>query len=290
MFVCNTGSDSISRVNLNSFKEDRRIKLNNISGKVGPHGLCSWKSNIIVANSYSSSIVIIDIMFRDKLEEYYIGGHCNDVAVIGNTAFIVCGECNNVIVFDLESKKVEEEIPCGDFPHSIEVDKDNKFIVIANMNEDSITLVETDKRQVITNIKVGNYPTKAIFTSDSKYIMVCESYLGSDQEGSINVIDLDTLRSLKVIKSGSGPVDIFQDKDMCYVSNFNDESVSCLYIDELEVVKKIKLEGMPRGICKKGRYLYVSDSYKNKLICYDIYNETKKIITVGNEPTDIILI
>lgn len=64
-------------------------------------------------------------MERDaKIESYYIGMHCNDVAVLNKEAYIICGECNNVVIFDLLKNRISEEIPCGNLPHSITLNKE----------------------------------------------------------------------------------------------------------------------------------------------------------------------
>lgn len=290
LYVCNTGSDYLSRVNLESFEETDRITLNNKLGKVGPHGLYCWKSDLITANSYSNSISRIDMVKGIEGNSYYIGMHCNDVGVFADEAYIACGESNNIVVFDLNLDKIVEEIPCGIFPHSIAIDKNTGTVAVANMGSDSVTLIGCSSRENIREIKVGPYPTKCVFSRDGKKLFVCESNLGSDATGTIAIISLPYCGVEARIPAGKGSVDICCLEQVCYVSNFSEGSLSVIYLQDMEQVKTINIGGMPRGIANKGRYLYIGDNYGNRLIRYDIYNERKKIIPIGGEPTGIIVI
>ncbi|MDP4091289.1 MAG: YncE family protein [Bacillota bacterium] len=290
LFVCNTGSDSLSRINLKSFREEERIALNNSENKIGPHGLCPWKNGVITANSYSSSISIIEGIGKAAIEEYYIGGNCNGVAVFKGFAFITCGESNNIVVFDLENRRISEEIPGGNLPHSVDVSDKLGLIVITNMENDSISIMDCSNHEIVKNIPVGSYPTKAIFSMDNKSILVCESNLGSDNDGYVNIISMDNFVSYRKIRAGKSPIDIFCGDNMCYAANFSEGCVSFIYLDEMDLVKEIHVGGMPRGIVKKGRFLYVGDNYGNQLVRYDIFNDKKQAIAIGREPTGMTLL
>jgi DNA-binding beta-propeller fold protein YncE len=286
LFVCNTSSDYISKVNLAMFKEECKILLGlDKNNRVGPHGMCVYKDMLLVANSYSNSLSIISLAEEKEIENYFIGMHCNGVEVFEDNAYIICGELNNVIVFNLIKKKIIEEIPCGSFPHSISISKSKKCIVVSNMHSDNITLIDCRNRESIFNIKVSSYPTKAIFDQSGKYILVCESNMGIGPNGTLCIIEGTNLKVIERIKVGNSPVDIFCDKHSSYISNFGDGSVSIVDIDKLKEVKKIKLGGMPMGIFKSGRYIYVGDNYNNLLIQVDVEKENKKAISIGGEPT-----
>jgi YVTN family beta-propeller protein len=290
LYICNTASDYISRINVEKFIEANKIPLNSRFGKSGPHGICCWKSDIITANSYSNSISKIDIINGKEMGSYYIGGNCNDVEVYRDEAYITCGEANNLTIFDLNINKIVEEIPCGNFPHSISINRQKGLIAVANMESDSVTIIDCSDKEHSKEIKVGSYPTKAIFSKDKEYIYVCESNLDSDDNGAISIISLNSLTILKRISVGKGPVDLCCDDKLCYISNFTEGSISIVYLKDMEEIKKVYLGGMPRGIVNKDRYLFIGDNYCNTLIRYDIYKDRKKSIPIGGEPTGMILV
>ncbi|KAJ50453.1 YVTN family beta-propeller protein [Clostridium tetanomorphum] len=293
LFICNTSSDCISKVNLDTFKEENKITLNvdNYYNKVGPHGICNYKEDrLIIANSYSNSISIIDIEENREKDTHFIGMHCNDVVVYKDQAYIICGETNNVVVFDLIKNKLLEEIPCGSLPHSIALNKEKKILLTCNMENDSITLIDCENKDNVKNIKVGTYPTKALFSIDGQYIIVCESNLGSDFRGSISIISLKNFRVLYRIQVGNSPVDMFLENEFCYISNFGDGSVSVININYYEEVKKLNVGGMPRGIIKLNDSIYVGDNYNNLLLKVNIDTGNKKNIPIGGEPTGMLLL
>lgn len=291
LYICNTSSDCISKVNLESFREESKITLAPINfGKVGPHGICRYNERLLVANSYGDSLSVINIKENREIESFFIGAHCNDAVVYNDYAFIICGELNSVIVFDLQKNKLVEEIPCGNLPHSIALNKEKKLLIISNMENDTVTLIDCENRENFKNIKVGSYPTKAVFTNDGQYIIVCESNLGSDFKGSISILSAKNYKLLYRIPAGNSPVDMFLEGEYCYVSNFGEGTISIIDICYYEEIKKINLGGMPRGIIKIGDYLYVGDNYNNLLIKVHIESENKKSIPIGGEPTGMILI
>lgn len=289
LYICNMASDYVSKVDLGAFEEKERIMLNNKGMKVGPHGICCWNDDIITANSYGNSITRIDMLQEKDNASYYIGRHCNDVDVFKDVAYIICGESNDIVAFDLTCNKIIEEIPCGSLPHSIAINKSNGLIAVSNMQSDSITLIDPNINDSLKEIKVGAYPTKAIFCRDGKNIFVCESNLGSDKMGTVSIVSLESFTIVGRIKVGKAPIDLWCDGHVCYVSNFNEGTVSTVYIEDMEEVKKIDIGGMPRGIVKKGRYLYIGDNYNNLLVKYDIYMDKKKVIPIGGEPTGMII-
>lgn len=292
LYVCNTSSDCVSKVNLNSFSEEKKIllKSNSMNGRVGPHGVCVNNDKLIIANNYSDSISILNISNEIEENNYYIGIHCNDVVVFENNAYIICGDLNNLVVFDLISNKITEEIPCGSLPHSICLNKEKKLLLVSNMEDDSITLIDCVNNENIKSIRVGAYPTKAQFTVDGQYSLVCESNIGSDYKGSIAIMSLKNYRVVNRITAGNSPIDMCCNESFCFVSNFGDGTVSIIDINHYREDKRIIVGGMPRGIIKYGENIYVGDNYNNLLIRVNIKDENKKYIPIGGEPTGMILI
>lgn len=288
LYICNTAADSISKVHLEKFEEER-IKLCNKNGKVGPHGICCWGSDLIVANSYSNTISKVDIVSGREIGSFYIGKHCNDVEVYNCEAYVTCGESNSVVIFDLAQNRIVEELPCENNPHSIAVHPKG-LIAISNMESDSITLIDGENKENNKTIKVGAFPIKVQFSKDGSILYVCESNLGSDKPGSIGIISISQMKIKSRVPVGKCPVDICIDGKEGYVSNFNGGSISVLNLEADEEIKRIEIGGMPRSIIMKDRYLYIGDNYNNLLIRYDVYKSRKKAMSIGSEPTGMTLV
>ena len=291
LYICNTSTDTISKINLVDFKEEKQISLRLKSqNKIGPHGICLYEDKLLIANSFGNSLSIVSIIEEEEVENYFIGMHCNDVEVYEHNAYIICGELNNIIVFNLMMKKIIEEIPCGSYPHSIDISKYTALAVVANMHSDSITIFDCLNCENVYQIAVSEYPTKAVFSEDGQYIFVCESKLGLKSCGSLRIIDINSLKTVAKIKLGNSPVDICTSQEYCYISNFGDGTISVLDINKLKVIKKIRVGGMPRGIMVHEKYVYAGDNYNNLLVQVDIEKGNKKVISIGGEPTGMTLI
>lgn len=291
LFVCNGYSDNIAIVNTNIFEKVQEISLKQDGNeRIGPHSMCIYKNKLLVANNYSNSLCIININDKKVEKSIFIGMNCNDVKVIDNNAMVVCGDINNIVNYSIEKDEIEEEIPCGNMPHSIDIHESLKNIIVSNMNSDSITFFKYNDTNSVSNIRVGEYPTKSLFSEDGKLIFVCESNIGSDKCGSISILSSHNLKILHRIPVGNSPVDMFIEKTMCFVSNFGDGTISIIDLKKFAEVSRIEVGGTPRGIIKDREKIYIGDNFNNIMLCVNLNNHNKKSIYIGEEPTGMLII
>lgn len=290
LYVCNTFSDCISKIDIDKFlpMDDIFFKSSN-SDKIGPHGICRYKDKIITADSFFNGISVIDENKKD-IKNYFIGMNCSNIITLENNAYITCSDSNDIIVFDLWKKEINELIPCGTFPFSIDIDKNKKLLLVSNMMDDSISVIDFSSKDNSRKIRVGHYPTKALFTSGGEYIIVCESNIGMDSRGSIAVISTKSSQILKRIPVGNCPTGICINCSTCYVSNFGDGTISILNINDKKEQRRINIGGMPKEIAMYDRYIFIADYYNNAIFKIDIYNEDKLKIKVKNEPNGLLIL
>lgn len=287
IYVCNSGSDDISVVDPDNLFEIRKISLKEGSDRVGPHAVCKYKNSIVVTNAYNNTLTLIDFNKKKVYKNYFIGMRCCDVKVINNNAYVVCGDSNTVIKYNLKEELIEEVVPCGYMPHSIDLNVKNEMFVTSNMLSSNITIFQDENKGQIDTIRVGEYPTKAIFTCDGENIIVSESNIGTNNVGSINIISVRNKLSVSKIKVGKWPVDIWCNENLLFSANFGDGTISVINLKNFKEVKRIYLGGMLRGIVKYKNNIFVNDNYNNSLICVDILKNKKKVIPIGSEPTGI---
>ncbi|EQB90170.1 YVTN family beta-propeller protein [Clostridium punense] len=289
LYVCNTTCDSIDKINIESFTVENTIPLTGVNrGRIGPHGLWIHDKLLFTSNCYDDSISIVSLE-NGMVETLYLGSNCRDICVLGNHAYIICGDSNNIVSFDITRREIVELIPCGNSPHSIDCCSKNNEIVVANINSDSITLFDALYGSNIYSIDVGPYPTKAIITLDGNYILVCESNMGYGGRGSVSMISTKTRKVIHRVPVGSCPFDMCCDEKYCYVTNYGEGTISVIDIYNHEEIKRIRIGGMPRGILSDNKHIFVGDSYNNLLVKIDKNTENKKIIPINGEPTGMIL-
>lgn len=281
--VCNTGSDSISRIDTYNLKVEN-LYLSVGDTPFGPHGLILYNNNVIAANNYNNSISLIDILSFKEIDNIYIGAHPNNISIAENMVYVTCGESNSVIVYDLSNNRINYKIPTGRFPHDIILYEEQNMIFVSNMGEESISVIDIEKNKEIKRISVENTPLKIAVSNDRRYLYVCMSYLGYDQNGYVGIVSLDNLQLIAKIMVGYSPVDIFEENGYLYVSNLCEGSISIVNLHTMKEESRIEVGGMPRGIIKVENIIYSGD-YENGVVNVINISENKiKAITVGREP------
>lgn len=281
--LCNTGSDSLSRINTYDQKVEN-LYLTNGAEPFGPHSLALYDKSVIVTNNYNNSISLIDLRDFKEVKNLYIGAHPNNISIINKILYVTCGESDSVIVYNLKDESIDFEISTGRFPHDIILYKEKNILFVSNMGDNSISIIEAEKNEVVQKIAVENTPLKIAVSNNRRYLYVCMSYLGYDQDGYVGIVSLDNLKLIDKIKVGYSPVDLFEDNGYLYISNLCGGSISIVDLNKGIEVKRIHVGGMPRGIIKINDIIYSGD-YQNGIVnLINLKEKEIKAITVGKEP------
>lgn len=288
IYVCNSYSDSLSMVNCDTFKELKRINLSSFKQRVGPHGICKYKDNIITANKYSNDISCINDNHY-QINNYFIGNSCSDLKVIGDMCYISCSDSNDIKVFDLTCHKIDFRIPCGNCPKNICVNENSHILLVNNFMDNSISVIDYLNHEHKNEIIVGRYPSKVVYCEYLDIYLVLVSLIGKNKNGYLRILD-GNFNYTCDIELGRTPVDICAESGKAYISNFEDGTISIIDLNTLMEVDKIIICGMPRGIIVKENKLYVADYYGNYLYEVDLNSLKKKKINIGNEPVSMIIL
>lgn len=288
LLVCNTGSDSISKINIRDFSvENLLLKIG--EKPIGPQGTYLNGGIMYTANNYSDSISIIEKETLTEQGNFYVGPYPNDLVYYDNKLYIACGDANAVNVYDLIEKKIVFKLPTGLWPQNMELEKDRGLILVSNLQGNSVSIINANINKEIMSIRTLEYPTQIRISKEKDKFYVCESYIGDSKRGYVEIFSLENFKSLKRIKVGKSPMDICQDGNILYVSNFNDGTISVVDINIGKEVDKIVVGGMPKGILKYEKNLYIGDYLRGKIIVLDLESKLTKAIAVGVEPNAMAL-
>lgn len=288
LVVSNTASNSISRITIsNLFLEE--LYLKSIDKPIGPSGSWVDENYIYTVNNYSNSISIINKKSFKEESSLYIGAHPNDLVKYKNFLYVACSESNIVSVYDLEEGKTAIDIPVNNWPYNIEISREKEIIFISNFQSNNLSIIDINQNKVVKEIQTFGYPTKIKISKNKKYVYVCDSFMGDNKDGYLEIFDLETLDSVVKIKVGRYPMDIEEDEGYLYVCNFGEGSISIIDKILLKEYKRIKIGGMPKSIIKYEENLYILDYLRGKLIIFNLLEEKIKAITVGEEPNAMTL-
>lgn len=293
VIICNTGSDSLSKIplvkSLNADMACEEILLTKGERPLGPNGIYIKNNIAYIANNYSNSISILNMDTLNARETIYIGANPNDLIGYENRLYIICSGSNSVVLYDLEENKIILEIKTNNWPYNVEISKELEMLFITNFQSHNISVIDIRTNKVIGELTTLEYPTKVKASNDGKLLYVCESYMGDENNGYIEIFDLITLKSLVKKEVGKVPIDIFEEDNILYVCNLMDSSVILIDKFSLDRITEIKVGGMPRTLVKYKDILYIGDYLNGRVICIDLSNNNTKAITIGKEPNAMTL-
>ncbi len=111
---------------------------------------------------------------------------------------VVHRDTDNVVFFNAATRAVVATVDVGDFPLDIAVSRDNRYVVVPNALDHTVTVIDRASHTVAATIPVtGLQPFRVQITADSRFAVV--GVINDAITSAISVIDLDTLTEARVI-------------------------------------------------------------------------------------------
>jgi YVTN family beta-propeller protein len=176
-YVCLSRNNTLGVVNLDSGKVTRQIPVS-----VAPFDVVlSPDEKIAYVSNWGG---------RRAKEEDKTADSAGTKAVINERGIAASG---TVSIVDLEGTNVLAEIPVGLHPSDLELSADGSRLYVANANSDSISVIDTQSRQVIETISTppdaslpfGSAPNALALSADGKNLFVANG--GNNAIGIINL-------------------------------------------------------------------------------------------------------
>lgn len=285
IYVCNTFDNSISKVRLKDFYVDE-IKFND-DLKEGPFEIERWEERIVITNTYSDSISILNKEL-EVLNKIYVGKAPKSILIDDYNSYISCSESNSLSKVNLKNGEIE----CirGDFnyPYKLEFLKERGIILVCNLFSERIDLIGKERLERIGKIELTGSPTCIKISKSREYLFVAEESINLYGKSYLNIYNTKNFNLEKSFVLGELPSDIFETEEEILVSNFGDGSINIIKKDSTN--KKVEVSGMPISIIKHLNDIYVLD-YENGFIkILDDKLKIKKNIAVGKEPNAMLLV
>ena len=172
---------------------------------------------------------------------------------------------------------VTATITVGDRPYGIEFDSANNRMYVANLNDDTVSVIDTSDYSVIdangvaagTAIAVGDGPRDIEFDSANNRM-----YVANFNDDTVSVIDISDNTVTATITVGDRPYGIAFDSanNRMYVVNSNDDPVSVIDISDNTVTATITVGNGPRAIAfdSANNRMYVTNSNDDTVSVIDI--------------------
>jgi len=130
--------------------------------KISPAGIeiDDRRHLLYVVTKDNNSLYIVDLSNKSILQRLDLGGEGYTCLLSRDRKelFITCWGCDKLLVLDTENRRFVSEIAVGDNPNDICLSKDGRWLFVANANDNSVSVIDNRKRQVVETLNAALYP------------------------------------------------------------------------------------------------------------------------------------
>ncbi|MEI8110271.1 MAG: bifunctional YncE family protein/alkaline phosphatase family protein [Chitinophagia bacterium] len=186
--------------------------------RVAPAGMALDEVNQIlyVVTRDDKRLYTIDLASKKVTAQYALGGEAYTCVLSPNREelYISCWGCDKVYVFNTIKKNIEAEIPVGDNPNELLLNKKGDYLLVANSNDNSVSVIHVAERKVVETLNAalyadapnGSTTNGMSFSTDEKIL-----YIANADNNCLAVFDVKKLgesKSLGFIPVGWYPTQV----------------------------------------------------------------------------------
>lgn len=289
--VVNTGSDSITIIDLENYYISDTFFLSKRQSRLGPHQIFKKENQDILysTNSYDNSIYKIDIKNKRVEDTLVVGCFPSHIARLDKFLLVTNSDSNSISIIDESKFLLVENISVGERPHDIKVDKKTQKVYVANSNNYTIDVMNIYNNYSI-KIKLLFKPLHLFIGYKNIYVL-CPLNNGMTCS-KILILDIDTYEIKKCIDVEGVIIDlvVLEDKKIIYSTNIENGFIYKIFLDDEISQEKYYIGGMPNNLLLKENVIFITNVLNDKLHVFDC-NKSNIItsINTGVEANGVIL-
>lgn len=151
--------------------------------KISPAGIdIDEKKDILyVVTKDNNSLYCIDIKTKKILRQIALPGEAYTCILSNNSKelYISCWGCSKLLIYNTVSAKISHQISVGSNPNDMSLSKNNKFLYVANANDNSVSVVNLENYKVLETLNCALYPnslmgstTNSVCLNDNDKILI----------------------------------------------------------------------------------------------------------------------
>ena len=130
--------------------------------RISPAGIdLDDKRNLLyVVTKENNSLYILNTITKKVVAQYKLNGEGYTCLLSPDKQrlYISCWGCDKLYIFNTHTQKFDNAINVGDNPNDICQTKNGKFVFVANSNDNSVSVINTDTKKVIETLTSSLYP------------------------------------------------------------------------------------------------------------------------------------
>ena len=120
---------------------------------------------------------------------------------ISDNETMTMGSNGSALFYDIDTGTLIKKVEVGEHPAQIVFSQDGKYVLVANNEDNNISVIDAKTYKVINNISVGKGPHGFRISNDSKF-----AYIANMGEETVSVVDIKNNKEIKKIKVGKTPI------------------------------------------------------------------------------------
>lgn len=250
---------SLSVLDLKSKKEIKRIDLDR---QAMPHGV-QWvdTKTLVCTDEKNNRLLLVDVENGTVQREYLTqqtGSHMLSLNQKVNR--LVCSNMGggSVAIFDFKKGELLQAVTTGKECEGVGISPDGKTVWAGNRAEDTISVIDLARSEVVKKIDSKGFPYRVQFTPDGKRALIPHAV-----SGELVVCDVKSMSVARRIKVGASGVKVAvkdlepagvwpcADNRFALVTVRNDNSMVVVDLDSGETVARYEVEKSPDGVAMK---------------------------------------
>lgn len=167
-YIANMNEDTVSVIDLNEKKERKKIKVGQTPVTTG---VTSDGKLLTVTLNQENALALVDLT-TDQVTKVPVGTGPAQVYIQPDDKFAFVANqgtkespSHSLSKVDLQSGKVTVTIETGKGAHGVTTSEDGRFVYVTNMYENTVSIVDNQKDQVVATVPVGEEPNGITFRS-----------------------------------------------------------------------------------------------------------------------------
>jgi YVTN family beta-propeller protein len=253
--------------------------------KISPAGLdIDEKKDILyVVTKDNNSLYCIDIKTKNILRQIALPGEAYTCILSNNSKelYISCWGCSKLLVYNTESAIITHQISVGSNPNDMSLSKKNKYLYVANANDNSVSVVNLENYKVLETLNCALYPnslmgstTNSVCLSENDKILI----IANADNNCLSVFDVSTpgqSKSKGFIPTGWYPTSVKIVCNTIFVANGKGFTSLANPDGPNPVNKKIKLSYQKGDPEKPKTVQYIGGLFKGTMSILEMPNDEK---------------
>lgn len=243
---------------------------------------------LVVLNKAEASASLIDLDSGEEVARVETGEGPHEAAVSpdGRTAVVTdygtgANPGNTLTVIDIESATVTKTVDLGEYsrPHGIEYFADGERVVVTAEAQKALVVVDVASGAVTQAIETGQDVSHMVALSPDE----TRAYVANIGSGTMTALDLENGKHIADVVTGGGAegICVTPDGRQVWVTNREDDTVSVIKSETLEIEKQIPSASFPirAKATPDGQWVLVTNPRSDELAVFDAesFEEHKRI-------------